>query len=160
MSSSYAFPLNGSTAHSQVDHGHSHTRSHHRKIAPESIPIIPPSPLGAYQMNVESPQKENGSRGEAGHMYSQSLPFNSRKDPEHRPPEHHHVQTHSPFPQLSESANPASNGFASQGQRMRRSDSHSRTQSRGYGFPAVQMQSNGSIVGGESGVPRYSFCRV
>ena len=158
MASSYAFPLNGPAPHHQVD---SHTRSHHRRAAPEPIPIIPTSTTGAYQMSVESPHKENGSsRGEIGHVYSHSLPLDSWKDSEHRPSENHHVQTHSPFSQVFETSNPASNGFASQGQRMRRSDSQNRAQNRGYGFPDVQIQSNGAVVGDQGGDHRYNSCRA
>ena len=153
MASSYAFPINGHTTHPQVD---SHTRSHHRRAAPEPIPTIPTSTVGAYQMSVESPRKENGSRDEFGHMYSHSVPHDSWKDSEHRPSEHHHVHTHSQFPQVFETSNPASSGFASQGQRMRRSDSQNRAQNRGYGFPDIQVQSNGSVVGDQGGDLRYS----
>ena len=143
MASSYAFPLNGPTTHPQVD---SRTRSHHRKAAPEPIPVIPTSTIGAYQMSAESPQKENGSRGETGPVYSHTPHHESWKD-EHRASDNHHGQTHLPFPPVFETSNPASNGFASQGHRMRRSDSQIRAQNRGYGFPDVQVQSNGSVLG-------------
>ena len=153
MASSYAFPLNGPITHPQGD---SHTRSHHRRAAPGPVPIIPTSTIGAYQMSVESPRKETGSRDEVGHVHSHSIPHDSWTDSGHQSSEHHHVHTHSPFPQVFETSNPASSGFASQGHRMRRSDSQNRVQNRGYGFPDTQVQVNGSVAGDQSGDFRYN----
>ena len=153
MASSCGLPLNGSATHLHNHQGHSHTRSHHRKPAPERIPILPTSIEGSNQMSVKSPQKKNDLRGGPAHMYSRSLPLNSWKESGHP------TQTANQFPQV-ETYESTGNGFASQGQRLRRSDSQNRAQARGYGFPETQLQSNGALVTGPDGEARYNTYQV
>jgi hypothetical protein len=94
MAASYAIPLNGSMLNGQGIHGHSHTRSQHRKQAPDRMPLAssltnsgPGGPLNAERSHM--------------HAHSKSLPLNSW--PASRHAKHQPVRSHQPIHELEPS---------------------------------------------------------
>ena len=82
MATTYALPLNGPTRHNShnLGHGHGHTRSHHRKAAPERLPLGPTPKNVAHNLNRVSPQKGLPNGTTQQHTHTRSLPLNAWND--------------------------------------------------------------------------------
>lgn len=61
----------------QNQRGHTHTRSHHRKAAPDRIPLVQSLMGGGASFNTASPRRELHSDASHAHGHSRSLPINN-----------------------------------------------------------------------------------
>ena len=147
MATTYALPLSGPTRHNShsLGHGHGHTRSHHRKAAPERLPLVPTSTNEVSNLNGGSLQKGllNGTTQQ--HIYTRSLPLNVLNDTS---------QTNQRNFQVNHQHLPREKSTGME-RRSSRASTTLHAKPSGYGFPTVSTQSNETGSKNHEASPTY-----